>query len=197
AAGAALLGPGPAAAAALAAQLPPAVDELLLQGDLTGIVPGRPSEGLAALVELAAQVESRGAGLTVRFTESSVRHALDRGRTAEELLAELSRFARNGVPQPLEYLVLDVARRHGRLRVGMASSYLRADDPSLLAGLVDDKALRGLGLLLLAPTVIASQATPSALLAALRERGLAPVTEDPGGNVVVVDPTAARVRGRA
>ncbi len=195
-AGAALLGPGDGdAAAALDAQLPTPVDELLLQGDLTGIVPGRPSEALADLVETAAQVESRGAALTVRFTEASIRRALDRGRTAEELLAALSRVARNGVPQPLEYLVLDVARRHGRVRVGMASSYLRADDPALLAGLVEDKALRGLGLLLLAPTVIASQAPPATLLAALRDRGLAPVTEDASGAVVVVGPAVTRVRG--
>lgn len=195
-AGAALLGGEQTPARALADRLPPAVDDLLLQGDLTGIVPGRPSDALADLVESAAQVESRGAALTVRFTEASVRRALDRGRTAEELLAALSQAARNGVPQPLEYLVLDVARRHGRVRVGMASSYLRADDPALLAGLVEDKALRGLGLLLVAPTVIASQAPPSVLLAALRERGLAPVTEDSTGAVVVVGPSVTRVRGR-
>ncbi|WP_250448684.1 helicase-associated domain-containing protein, partial [Actinotalea sp. C106] len=158
----------PAPAEALPAQLPPAVDEVLLQGDLTGIVPGRPSPALGALLDLAAQVESRGAGLTVRFTPDSVRRALDAGRTAEELLAELSRHARSGVPQPLEYLVLDAARRHGQVRVGMASSYLRSDDPGLLAGLVEDRSLAGLGLLRHAPTVIAAQATPAALVTALR-----------------------------
>lgn len=181
-------------AAALAAQLPPPVDEVLLQGDLTGVVPGRPSEQLAALLEESAQVESRGAALTVRFTEASVRRALDVGRTAEDLLAALSRHARSGVPQPLEYLVLDTARRHGLVRVGMASSYLRSDDPALLAGLVEDPALRGLGLLRLAPTVMAAQATPAALLAALRARGLAPVTEGPSGQVVLGPVAGHRVR---
>lgn len=181
-------------AAALAAQLPPPVDEVLLQGDLTGVVPGRPSAELSALLDAAAQVESRGAGLTVRFTDMSVRNALDAGRTAEELLADLSRHARSGVPQPLEYLVLDAARRHGRVRVGIASSYLRADDPALLTGLVEDRGLRDLGLLRLAPTVIAAQAPPAVLVAALRERGLAPVTEDPSGTVVVAAVAARRVR---
>ncbi|MBO1752207.1 helicase-associated domain-containing protein [Actinotalea sp. BY-33] len=184
-----------APAEALAAQLPPAVEEVLLQGDLTGIVPGRPSPSLGALLDLAAQVESRGAGLTVRFTPDSVRRALDAGRTAEELLAELSRHARAGVPQPLEYLVLDAARRHGQVRVGMASSYLRSDDPGLLAGLVEDRSLAGLGLLRLAPTVIAAQATPAALVSALRARGLAPVTEDQSGAVLVAGPRRHVVRG--
>ncbi len=178
----------------LASRLPPAVDELLLQGDLTGIVPGRPSDGLAALLEEVTQVESRGAALTVRFTEDSVRRGLDAGRTAEELLAELARYARTGVPQPLEYLVLDAGRRHGRIRVGVASSYLRSDDPALLAGLTEDAALRDLGLLRLAPTVVAAQAPAAELLAALRARGLAPVTEGPSGEVVVLPSAPYRVR---
>lgn len=196
-AGRALLGlaGGPDAATVLAAHLAPAVDDLLLQSDLTGIVPGRPSPALSALLDVAARVESRGAATTVRFTEDSVRDALDTGRTAEALLAELSRHTRTGVPQPLEYLVLDVARRHGRVRVGAASSYLRSEDPTLLAGLAEDRGLRTLGLVRLAPTVLASQAPPSTLLAALRERGLAPVVEDATGHVMLVAPSARRAPG--
>ncbi len=198
--GGALAGPGEAllagqdAAAALAERLPPTVDEVLLQGDLTGVVPGRPTPELAALLDVAAQVESRGAAVTVRFTEDSVRHALDAGSSGEDVLAQLSRFARAGVPQPLEYLVLDVARRHGQLRVGAASSYVRAEDPALLAGLVGAKDLAGLGLFQLAPTVLAAQATPAALLTALRERGLGPVTEGPQGQVLVARHAPHRVK---
>ena len=184
--------PGPDPAAALAAVLPAPVDDLVLQGDLTGIVPGRPSLVLAALLEQVATVESRGAATTVRFTEASVRAALDAGRTGEELLSLLARHARTGVPQPLEYLVLDVARRHGVARVGAASAYVRSEDPALIAGLEDDRALRGLGLVRLAPTVLAASTTPAALLAALRGRGLAPVLEGPAGAVVV--PHRARRR---
>lgn len=172
------------AARALGALMPAPVDDLLLQGDLTGIVPGRPSDALGALVDASADVESRGAALTVRFTEASVRRALDTGRSAEDLLAELSRHARSGVPQPLEYLVLDTARRHGQVRVGMAASYLRSDDPTLLAGLTEDRSLHALGLLRLAPTVLAAQVPPSTLVAALRERGVPAVVEAPDGQVL-------------
>ena len=187
---------GADAATALQDQLPGTVDELLLQGDLTGIVPGRPGADLALLLDSAAQVESRGAALAVRFTEASVRRALDAGLAGEDLLARLSRFARSGVPQPLEYLVLDVARRHGQLRVGAAASFVRADDPALLAGLLGDRDLAGLGLFALAPTVLAAQAPPATLLAALRDRGLGPVTEGPDGQVLVAARPAHRVRPR-
>ncbi len=187
---------GSGAAAAIARSLPPAVDELLLQADLTGIVPGRPSDRLEALLERATTVESRGGALTVRFTPESVRSALDSGETADDLLAALAGHSRSGVPQPLEYLVRDAARRHGRLRAGAAGSYVRTEDPALLAGLVEDPRLAALGLVRLAPTVIAAQASTAELLAALRARGLAPVAEGPDGRVVRPRKTERRAAGR-
>lgn len=179
---------------ALTPSLPEAVDELLLQGDLTGIVPGRPTPELEALLADAAEVESRGGALTVRFTAASIIRALDAGRSADELIADLSRRSRSGLPQPLDYLVRDAARRHGQVRVGVAASYVRVDDPVLLAGLVEDPALSGLGLFRLAPTVLASTVPASQLLTALRERALAPAMEDSDGHVVHSDRLTPRVR---
>ncbi|WP_066465536.1 helicase-associated domain-containing protein [Sanguibacter suarezii] len=174
--------------------LPEPVDEVLLQGDLTGIVPGRPTPELEALLADAAEVESRGGAITVRFTAASVIRALDAGRTAEDLLADLARHSRSAIPQPLDYLVHDAARRHGQVRLGVAASYIRVDDPVLLAGLVEDPALSALGLFRLAPTVLASTAPASQLLTALRERGLAPAMEDAEGKVVHSDRLTPRVR---
>lgn len=183
-------------AAALTADLPAPVEEILLQGDLTGVVPGRPGDDLEDLLDLAAVVESRGGAVTVRFTADSVLRALDTGTTADDLLARLGAAARGRVPQPLEYLVRDVARRHGRVRAGAASSYVRADDPTLLAGLADDPRLASLRPRLLAPTVLVADASPAELLDALRARGLAPVAEDARGTVVHVAAPERRVRAR-
>jgi len=195
-AGRALLA-GEDAVAALAADLPAPVEEILLQGDLTGVVPGRPGADLEDLLDLAAVVESRGGAVTVRFTAESVLRALDAGTTADDLLARLGAAARGRVPQPLEYLVRDVARRHGRLRTGAASSYVRSDDPALLAGLADDPRLASLGPRLLAPTVLVADASPSEMLAVLRARGLAPVAEDARGSVVHAVAPERRVRARS
>jgi len=196
-AGRALLTDDPAApAAALTADLPETVDELVLQADLTGIVPGRPSPRLEALLARTATVESRGGALTVRFTPESLRVGLDAGVTADDLLGELATVSRGHVPQPLEYLVRDAARRHGRLRAGAALAYLRADDPALLAGLPDDPRFASLGLVLLAPTVLAASVPPAELVEALRERGLAPVLEGPDGSVVHAQAAPLRVRVR-
>lgn len=182
------------AATLLAEALPAPVDEVLLGGDLTGVVPGRPTEALAALLADTALVESRGAGLTVRFTEASVRTALDT-RSGEEILAALAAHARSGVPQPLAYLVTDAARRHGQVRVGAAGAYLRGE-PAALAALAGETALRGLGLRALAPGVLVTSAPPAALVGALRAAGLPAVIEDAGGAIVHTERPRHRVRLR-
>ncbi|HLV04656.1 MAG TPA: helicase-associated domain-containing protein [Actinomycetaceae bacterium] len=187
-------------AAALAADLPEPVEEILIQGDLTAVVPGRPTRELAGLLEQVADVESRGAALTVRFTAESVRRALDAGHEAGELLARLATVSRTPVPQALEYLVTDAARRHGRLRVGAAASYLRTPDEATTRALLADPRLAGLGFRELAPTVLVSPAPPGELLEALRATGSSPVLEGPAGATVGVRAprralrTAARVR---
>ncbi|MFD6164119.1 helicase-associated domain-containing protein [Oerskovia sp. NPDC060287] len=181
---------------ALESVLPPEVDELLVQGDLTGIVPGRPSGALERLLEDAADVESRGAAITVRFTPESLTRAFDAGRSAEDLLTELAAHSRTPLPQPLDYLVRDTARRHGRLRVGTASSYVRAEDPALLTGLVEDPALRHLALFRVAPTVLAALVPAATLQAALRDRGLASMVEGPDGRVVRTERVRSTVRSR-
>ncbi|WP_402467365.1 helicase-associated domain-containing protein [Isoptericola aurantiacus] len=164
--------------------LPAEVPEILLQGDLTGIVPGRPSPELARLIDQAADVETRGAATTVRFSTSSVTRALDHGRGGEDLLAELAARSPVPVPQPLEYLVRDTARRHEALRIGAATSYVRAADPTVLAGLAEDPRLAGLGLVRLAPTVLAASVPAAELHTALRERGLLSALEGPDGRAL-------------
>ncbi|MPV90500.1 hypothetical protein GB882_17650 [Georgenia ruanii] len=174
-----------AVAAALEASLPEPVGELLVQGDLTAVVPGRPEPDLAELLAACADVESRGAALTVRFTAGSVRRALDAGLGASELLDALAARSRTPLPQPLEYLVRDVARRHGQVRVGTARAYLRVEDAAAGATLQAAPALADLGLRSIAPTVLVSPADPAEVLDALHAAGLAPVLEGPDGTVVV------------
>ncbi|HZB48294.1 MAG TPA: helicase-associated domain-containing protein, partial [Mycobacteriales bacterium] len=116
-------------------RLPPPVDHVLVQADLTVVAPGPLEVDLAREMALVADVESAGAATVYRVTEGTVRRALDAGRSASELHELFRDRSRTPVPQALTYLVDDVARRHGRLRVGAAMAYLRCDDESVLAEL--------------------------------------------------------------
>ncbi|MFD1828674.1 helicase-associated domain-containing protein [Streptomyces desertarenae] len=180
------LGPaGEEAAALLAPRLPEPLDHVLLQADLTAVAPGPLRRPLAETLNVLADVESKGGATVYRFTPQSVRRALDAGRTASELHSFLTAHSRTPVPQPLAYLIDDVARRHGRLRVGAAGAYVRCDDDALLAEIAADRRAAGLGLRLLAPTVLAARADPGTLLEQLRALGYAPVFESSEGDVVI------------
>ena len=183
-----------AAVAVLAPLLPDPVDHVLLQADLTAIAPGPLEHGLAERIAAVADVESRGAATTYRFTASSVRRAMDVGWAAADVHALLETSSRTPVPQALTYLVDDVARRFGTLRVGVTAAFLRSDDEAALAALVADPKAAGWGLRLLAPTVVVSDTPVSVLLPRLRELGLAPVVEAPDGTVRLARPDALRAR---
>lgn len=190
-------GPLAKAAALLTPLLPEPLDHVLLQADLTAVAPGPLRRPLADALGVLAEIESKGAATVYRFTPASVRRALDSGRSATELHAFLAAHSRTPVPQPLTYLVDDVARRHGRLRVGAASSYVRCDDDHLLAEILADRRSAGLRLRLLAPTVLASAAAPDQLLAGLRELGYAPAAESADGDVLIARAVAHRTPPRA
>ncbi|MEO6822488.1 MAG: helicase C-terminal domain-containing protein [Candidatus Nanopelagicales bacterium] len=185
-----------AVVAALTPFLPTPLDHVLLQADLTAVAPGPLEPGLAAQLALLADVESTGGATVYRFGEGSVRRALDAGHSASDVLAMLQRHSRTPVPQPLSYLVTDVARRHGAVRVGVASAYVRCDDPATIAAMLVDRRLAPLRLSRLADTVLASQAAPDEVLAGLREAGLAPSAETPDGTVVIRAPQSRRTPPR-
>ena len=157
-----------------------------LQADLSAVVPGTPSPRLSGILDGMADRESGSAASTWRFSPASVRRAMDAGRTADDLLADLASIATT-VPQTLEYLIKDVARQHGAVRVSAAAACLRGDDTALLTLMVADKRLRALKLRLLAPTVAVSAVGQAETLAALRKAGYFPVEEGADGSTVVTE----------
>lgn len=193
----ALLDEGPdAAAARLAPLIPEPLDHVLLQADLTAVAPGPLERPLAETLSVLADVESKGGATVYRFTPGSVRRALDAGQAATDLHAFLAAHSRTPVPQPLSYLIDDVARRHGHLRIGSASAYVRCDDEAVLNEILADRRSTGLRLRRLAPTVLASQADPGSLLEALRESGYAPAAESAEGDVLITRAGARRTPPR-
>lgn len=178
---------------AMTQALPEPIDHFLVQADLTVVAPGPLERDLAEELGLVASVESTGAATVYRVSEQSIRNALDIGRTAGALHALFERHSTTPVPQGLTYLIDDVARRHGQLRVGMATSFVRCEDPALLAQAVAVPASAELGLRLLAPTVAVSQAPIGDVLAALRGAGFVPAAEDSSGTIVDLRARGARV----
>jgi hypothetical protein len=180
----------------LDALLPAPVDHVLVQADLSVVVPGPPEPELAAELDVVAEPESGGGASVHRVTAASVRRALDAGYGAGDLHALFRRRSRTPVPQALTYLIDDSARRHGGLRAGSAGSYVRSDDEALIAEVLADRRLVPLALRRLAPTVLCSPLQLARLLGALRDAGFAPVAEDAAGSAVLARPRVRRAPTR-
>lgn len=184
--GRALLSDGREAAAdTMAPHIPAAVDHVLLQADLTAVATGRLDGTARAVMRLVGEVESRGGATVHRIGEQTIRRALDTGWSADRVLSEISGISRTGVPQPLEYLVRDVARRHGVARVGACAAYLRSDDVALLDRVEADRALSMLQLRRIAPTVLVSPVAAGTVLDLLREQQYGPVAEGADGGISI------------
>ncbi len=183
-------------ARALRELIPEPLDHVLVQPDLTVVAPGPLERPLARDLAHVADVESTGGATVFRVTEATVRRALDAGRSANDLHELFRTRSRTPVPQSLTYLIDDVARRHGRLRVGLSVSYLRCDDEALLTEVLASKLAVPLGLRRLAPTVVTSQAPVSQVLEVLRNLGHAPMPEAPDGAVLVAESDSRRTAVR-
>ncbi len=184
------------AEAEMDAALPEPVDHVLVQADLTVVAPGPLVPELRERIALVADIESAGAATVYRIGEGSVRRALDAGMTAAELHQLFTAHSRTPVPQSLTYLIDDVARRHGRLRAGMAQSFVRSEDPALLAEVLAAPVAAELALRAVAPTVAISQAPLGEVLERLRAAGFSPAGEDSSGAIVDLRPRGARLSTR-
>jgi hypothetical protein len=172
-------------AAAMQPHLPEPVEHVLLQADLTAIAPGPLAGGLATFMRLVADVESRGGATVYRFNQESVRRGLDAGWSVDQVLGALSDASHTPIPQPLDYLIRDVARRHGQARVGAMRAYIRCDDEATLGAMVADRELSPLQLRSIAPTILVSPVAADTVLEFLRENGFAPAAETPDGGIIV------------
>lgn len=192
--GRALLQDDPSHAAALALQplLPSTVAGVVVQADLTAVAAGPLEPDLARDLALLADVDSRGGATVYRFTEGSVRRAFDSGWSQAEVTEFLADVAENELPQPLTYLIDDVSRRFGTIRVGMAEAFLRSDDEVALTELMHRAG--SLRLRRIAPTVVISDTPLDVLLPRLRELGVAPVVEAADGSVQVARRESYRAR---
>jgi hypothetical protein len=143
-----LAGEAELAKQAIAPLFPVEVEKVYLQHDLSIVSPGPLAAPLDSRLRLLADVESRELATTYRISAESLDRAIAAGETAESLRELLATISLSGVPQPLDYLITETARRHALVRVGAdaAGTYVRSDDENLLTTIHADQRLGSLGL---------------------------------------------------
>ncbi|WP_235038160.1 helicase-associated domain-containing protein [Microbacterium sp. 18062] len=136
--------------AELDAHLPPEVDRIYLQADLSAISPGPLAPKWEQRLRTMTVRETRAQASTYRFTVESLTTAVSAGESAQSLRAFLGELSLTGIPQPLDYLIETTAARHGLIRVSTDAdsgrTVVRSPDPQVLATIGVDQALRPVGL---------------------------------------------------
>ena len=175
--------------------LPRPVDHILIQADNSAVAPGPLTPELASEMGTIADIESRGGATVYRFSDSSIRRGLDHGKTGDQIKTFLSKISKTPMPQPLDYLITDIAKRHGRLRVGSAHTYIRCEDEGLVQQILHDKKCEHLRLRKIAPQVLVTDFELAEVIGELREFGYLPAAENSGG-VLLSQPNLRRSKSR-
>ena len=175
--------------------LPKPVDHILIQADNSAVAPGPLTPELASEMGTIADIESRGGATVYRFSDSSIRRGLDHGKTGDQIKTFLSKISKTPMPQPLEYLITDIAKRHGRLRVGSEHTYIRCEDEGLVQQILHDKKCEHLRLRKIAPQVLVTDFELAEVIGELREFGYLPAAENSGG-VLLSQPNLRRSKSR-
>jgi hypothetical protein len=173
---------------------PAPVAHFLVQTDLTAVTSGPLEHTVAAELRMLADQESRGGAGVYRFSASSLRRAFDLGWSAADVQHWLEKHSTTAVPQPLRYLVDDVARSHGSIRVGPAGCYIQVADQAQAAALLAHPAASELGLRAVVPGVLVAAVDEQEIVPLLRELGHTPAVENSAGEVIVSPPAQRATR---
>uniref|UniRef100_UPI0025EC18C3 helicase-associated domain-containing protein n=1 Tax=uncultured Microbacterium sp. TaxID=191216 RepID=UPI0025EC18C3 len=177
---------GEADTSALRELLPPEVDRVYLQNDLTAIAPGPLAPHLDVRLRTMAARESRAQASSYRFSAATIGAAITAGETAESLREFLTSISLTGLPQPLAYVIERTSAEHGRVRVSIEPetqlTRVRTDDETLLRSMEVDQSLRSIALTRTDDDQLVSHVSADVVFWALSDAHYPAVAVDAEGN---------------
>lgn len=192
------------AQAAMTALLPPEVEQVYLQHDLSIVAPGPLTPQVDSRLRAIADVESRALASSYRLSVASVNRAMATGETAESMLEFLGGISLTGIPQPIDYLIAEVSARYGQVRVGSindpgtdARSYVRSDDELQIGTILVDQSLTSLGLELVTPGRATSRYPIDVVFWSISDARYSVAAEDSVGEIVALRRRRAAKSGPA
>ncbi len=151
--------------------------QFVLQADHTIVASPHSDSELISTLERYAEVESTAGAHIYRISEERIAREIASGATAEDVIGFFSTHSNTPVPQNVEYLVRDVAKRSGCIQAGSAGSYLVSEDAAQFARVL---AVKPAQLTQVAPTVAVSPLSFEQLESALQKKGIfLPAQESP------------------
>ena len=168
--------------------LPKPQDRLICQADLTLIAPGPLTTATEKKLRSFVDTEQVGMASSYRINALSVSHGLESGLTELEITELLTGLSGRDLPQPLGYLIRDVAQKFGQLTVTQSLTEhhctIQASDSILLKQIENDSRLKPIGLKRNADSLLQSRMDAEIVYNALRSAGYTAVRTDTEGKVI-------------
>lgn len=179
----------------LATTLPDPIGEVYFLDDLSIATTGPLDPHLEQRLRRVADLDRRGVASSFRLSASSVHRALTLGETSASLIEFAGNVSRTGLPQPVRYLIEDVAKRFGTIRVGRRDparlegpsgypSYIWCANPSELDRIMVERELAVLALSRESPNRAWSRVAAGAVLWSLVDAKYPVVEDDAEGRIV-------------
>lgn len=170
----------------LSENLPATQNRIIIQADLTIIAVGPLPTEKELNLRRFVETERIGVASTYRINNLSVTYGLETGMTEVEirnLLLELSGVA---LPQPVDYLIREAARRFGRLvlRESPTGTLIQSNEQILLTQILNDSALKTLGITKTSETTLESRFEVEIVYYLLRESKYAAIRKNIRDEVV-------------
>jgi len=177
-----------AAQKSISAHFPATSNRIIVQADLSVVAPGPLTLKVENKLRTFLEADKIGLASHFRISALSLSYALETGLDVDQIRATLLEFSGKTLPQPVEYLLVDVSRRFGRLRViadaAGSSSFVEVQEPALAIELANDLRLRSLGLRQIEPLRLFTKFSSDVAYFTLRENGHLAVRVSPKGKIV-------------
>ncbi|MEY4390258.1 MAG: hypothetical protein RLZZ400_1, partial [Actinomycetota bacterium] len=184
-----------AALATLEKHLPKVQDRVIVQADLSIVTPGPLSSEDERALRAFVETEQIGIASRLRLTPLSLTIALESGLTLDEIRSTLLRLSQGNLPQPVEYLLTDTAKRFGRIRVLNDSlagiSRVECADEFLATEILHQSALRPFAFTQVSPKALSTKYDSELVYFGLREAGHLAIRVDIDGAVISPMKTAS------
>lgn len=174
------------AAKHLSAALPAPVSKLIVQADLSITSPGPITPALHKDLDIFAQSEDLGLACRFRLSLMSITHGLETGLTIAQITQTLKDLSDRELPQPVNYLLAEAAKRFGELTVQESAlgTLIACSDPILLAQIGNEAGLSALMLRRTQDGKLESRLGSAMIYFNLRQAGYPAVMIDEDGQVV-------------
>jgi hypothetical protein len=181
-------GDAKAAQLAISKHFPATSSRIIVQADLSVVAPGPLTLEIEKTLRTFLEADKVGLASHFRISALSLSYALETGLDVDQIRLTLVEHSGKPLPQPVEYLLADVAKRFGRLRVVAdetgASSFIEVHEPALAIELANDLRLRSLGLRQIETLRLFTKFSADVAYFTLRENGHLAVRVSAKGKIV-------------